>query len=167
MMFRRAREERGRRSNGSPRSGKRGRRGTPRTKPGRRSPRLRRPIPRRAPCAFPTAQFVPPTTQIAAAPKEGVIVSIELTDRRNDAGLAGPMVDDIVRRYGRTPERLLVDTSWRESKCASKKAWMSAFAGMTAYRDDGSRPNSRINAESRSSGPECLRCGPYRAGKRK
>src|SRR5271169_5178363 len=41
--------------------------------------------------------------QIAAAPKEGVIVSIELTDRRNDAGLAGPMVDDIARRYGRTP----------------------------------------------------------------
>jgi hypothetical protein len=28
--------------------------------------------------------------QIAAAPKEGVIVSIELTDRRNDAGLATP-----------------------------------------------------------------------------
>ena len=39
--------------------------------------------------------------QIAAAPKEGVIVSIEVTDRRNDAGLAGPMVDDIARRYGR------------------------------------------------------------------
>ena len=42
--------------------------------------------------------------QIAAAPKEGVIVSIEVTDRRNDAGLAGPMVDDIARRYGRTPD---------------------------------------------------------------
>ena len=50
--------------------------------------------------------------QIAAAPKEGVIVSIEVTDRRNDAGLAGPMVDDIARRYGRTPDRLLVDTSY-------------------------------------------------------
>ena len=46
--------------------------------------------------------------QIAATPKEGVIVAIAVTDRRNDAGLAGPMVDDIVRRYGRTPERLLV-----------------------------------------------------------
>ena len=50
--------------------------------------------------------------QIAAAPKEGVIVSIALTDRRNDAGLAGPMVDDIARRYGETPDRLLVDTSY-------------------------------------------------------
>ena len=54
--------------------------------------------------------------QIAAAPKEGVIVSIEVTDRRNDAGLAGPMVDDIVRRYGRTPDRLLVDTSYATSE---------------------------------------------------
>ena len=50
--------------------------------------------------------------QIAAAPKEGIIVSIEVTDRRNDAGLAGPMVDDIARRYGRTPDRLLVYTSY-------------------------------------------------------
>src|SRR6202142_1497757 len=54
--------------------------------------------------------------QISAAPKEGVIVSIELTDRRNDAGLAGPMVDDIARRYGRTPDRLLVDTSYATAK---------------------------------------------------
>jgi hypothetical protein len=54
--------------------------------------------------------------QIAAAPKEGVIVSIEMADRRNDAGLAGPMVDDIARRYGRTPDRLLVDTSYATSE---------------------------------------------------
>jgi transposase len=54
--------------------------------------------------------------QIAAAPKEGVIVSIEVTDRRNDAGLAGPMVDDIARRYGETPDKLLVDTSYATSE---------------------------------------------------
>src|ERR1700733_1633403 len=54
--------------------------------------------------------------QIAAAPKQGVIVSIEMTDRRNDAGLAEPMVDDIARRYGRTPDRLLVDTSYATSE---------------------------------------------------
>jgi hypothetical protein len=54
--------------------------------------------------------------QIAAAPKEGVIVSIEMTDRRNDAGLAVPMVDDIARRYGKTPDRLLIDTSYATSE---------------------------------------------------
>ena len=50
--------------------------------------------------------------QIAAAAGEGVIVAIEMTDRRNDAGLATPMVDDIARRYGQTPDRLLVDTGY-------------------------------------------------------
>jgi transposase len=50
--------------------------------------------------------------QIAAVPTQGVIVSVEMTDRRNDAGLALPAVDDIVRRYGRAPERLLLDTHY-------------------------------------------------------
>ncbi|HET9814988.1 MAG TPA: IS1182 family transposase [Xanthobacteraceae bacterium] len=50
--------------------------------------------------------------QIAAAPRHGIIVSIEMTDRRNDAGLAAPMVDDMVRRYGQVPQTLLVDTNY-------------------------------------------------------
>ena len=50
--------------------------------------------------------------QIAATPKEGIILSVEMTDRRNDSGLAAAMVDDLVRRYGKTPERLLVDTHY-------------------------------------------------------
>lgn len=50
--------------------------------------------------------------QIAAVPKQGVIVSIEMTNRRNDAGLAVPRVTDIVRRYGRAPEKLLLDTHY-------------------------------------------------------
>jgi transposase len=50
--------------------------------------------------------------QIAVAPSEGIIVSVEMTDRRNDAGLAVPMVDDIARRYGQVPDRLLVDTNY-------------------------------------------------------
>jgi transposase len=53
--------------------------------------------------------------QIAAAAEEGIIVSIDMTARRNDAGLAVPMVDDIVRRYGKTPENLLVDTNYATS----------------------------------------------------
>jgi transposase len=54
--------------------------------------------------------------QIAATPKEGVILSVAMTDRRNDAGLAAPMVEDLVRRYGKTPERLLVDTHYATSE---------------------------------------------------
>lgn len=54
--------------------------------------------------------------QVATTPKEGIIVSVEMTDRRNDASLAAPMVEDIVRRYGRTPENLLVDTHYATSE---------------------------------------------------
>jgi transposase len=50
--------------------------------------------------------------QIAVVPREGVIVSIRMTDRRNDSGLAAPMIEDVVRRYGRVPARLLVDTHY-------------------------------------------------------
>jgi len=54
--------------------------------------------------------------QIAAVGDAGIIVSVEMTNRRNDAGLAVPMVEDIVRRYGATPERLLVDTNYATSE---------------------------------------------------
>lgn len=50
--------------------------------------------------------------QVAAAPRQGIIVAVTMTDRRNDAGLAVPMVDEIERRYGITPERLLADTNY-------------------------------------------------------
>jgi hypothetical protein len=35
-----------------------------------------------------------------------------MMDRRNDAGLAAPMVEDVVRRYGKGPQSLLVDTHY-------------------------------------------------------
>jgi transposase/ribosomal protein L34 len=54
--------------------------------------------------------------QIAVTPREGVILSVEMTDRRNDSGLAVPMVEDLVRRYGRTPETLLIDTHYATSE---------------------------------------------------
>jgi len=49
--------------------------------------------------------------QIAAA-RNGLVLAVEASDRRNDAGLAVPMVKDIERRYGRSPERLLVDSKY-------------------------------------------------------
>jgi transposase len=50
--------------------------------------------------------------QIAAAPRQGIIISVAMTDRRNDAGLAVPMVDDLARRYGKAPQHLLIDTHY-------------------------------------------------------
>jgi transposase len=50
--------------------------------------------------------------QLAVVPSQGIIVSIGMTDRRNDSGLAIPMVEDIAHRYGTAPRRLLVDTHY-------------------------------------------------------
>ena len=84
---------------------------------GKKEPRASTTDPEARSMRFPDGAVRPAyNAQIAAAPKEGVIVSIAVTDRRNDAGLAGPMVDDIARRYGRTPGRLLVDASYATSR---------------------------------------------------
>jgi transposase len=79
--------------------------------------------------------------QIAVTPNEGIIVSVEMTDRRNDAGLAVPMVDDIVHRYGKAPEKLLVDTHYATSKDIAALAEHAAgpvkvFAPTPTERDD-------------------------------
>lgn len=50
--------------------------------------------------------------QLACIPQVDVIVAVMTTDRRNDSGLAGPMVEAIAERYGAAPERLLVDTKY-------------------------------------------------------
>jgi transposase len=47
-----------------------------------------------------------------AATREGLVVALKESDRRNDAGLAGLMVDDIHRRYGQGPKAILVDTRY-------------------------------------------------------
>lgn len=79
--------------------------------------------------------------QIAVAPHQGIIVAIDMTDRRNDAGLAAPMVDDLVRRYGHAPEKLLIDTHYATSEDIAALAAHAAgpvkvFAPPPTERDD-------------------------------
>lgn len=49
--------------------------------------------------------------QIAAA-GNGVVLAVQASDRRNDTGFAVPMVEDIARRYGRRPRRLIIDSKY-------------------------------------------------------
>jgi transposase len=79
--------------------------------------------------------------QIAVTPTEGIIISVGITDRRNDAGLAAPMVDDVIRRYGMAPETLLVDTHYATSEDIAALAEHAAgpvkvFAPIPRERDD-------------------------------
>jgi transposase len=50
--------------------------------------------------------------QTAAVPDQGLIVAVMTTDRRNDQGLARPLVDAVARRYGRAPRRALFDEGY-------------------------------------------------------
>jgi transposase len=50
--------------------------------------------------------------QVAALPGSGLVVGVSATDRRNDTGLASPMMDQIGRRYGAVPDRLLLDEGY-------------------------------------------------------
>lgn len=52
--------------------------------------------------------------QTAMSPATGIVTSVMTTDRRNDLGLALPVMDDLARRYGKTPGRALLDTGYAD-----------------------------------------------------
>jgi hypothetical protein len=64
--------------------------------------------------------------QTAAVPNKGLIVAVKTTDRRNDQGLARPLVDEVARRYGRAPKRALFDEGY------AARADVAALAGHPA-----------------------------------
>lgn len=60
--------------------------------------------------------------QTVAVPGSGLIVSVKATDRRNDKGLAAPMIDGVVERYGRGPARVLLDEGYASQTDIEKLA---------------------------------------------
>lgn len=76
-----------------------------------------------------------------AATSDGLIIAIDMTDRRNDAGLAIPMVDEIMHRYGQAPETLLVDTRYATTKdiatlATREQGAVTVFTPLPTERDD-------------------------------
>jgi transposase len=100
--------------------------------------------------------------QIAAMPREGIIISVAMTDRRNDAGLAMPMVDDMVRRYGRVPEKLLIDTHYATSDDIAALASHTAgpvtvFAPLPTERDNVKPATLAKRKSKRAREPESVK----------
>jgi len=112
---------------------------------------------------FPDGAFRPGyNAQIAVAPKEGIIVSVEMTARRNDAGLATPMVDDIVRRYGAAPQTLLVDTNYATAEDIAALAEHEAgpvtvYAPVPADRENVTPGTLRNRKSKRAREPESVK----------
>jgi transposase len=99
--------------------------------------------------------------QIAATPRHGIIVSVAMTDRRNDAGLAAPMVDDIVRRYGKAPNNLLVDTHYATAEdiaaLAQHAGPVRVYAPPPAERHDVKPATLAKRAKQRAREPDSVK----------
>ena len=100
--------------------------------------------------------------QIAVAPREGVILAVAMTDRRNDAGLAAPMVEEIVARYGRAPQNLLVDTHYASADdiatlAARKAGPVRVFAPPPTEREDVKSETLKRRAKLRAREPESVK----------
>jgi hypothetical protein len=89
--------------------------------------------------------------QTAAVPDKGLIVAVKTTDRRNDNGLACPLIDEVGRRYGRAPKRALFDEGY------AARADVEALAGhpagpVTVYMPPPSeKPEAELGAKGRES----------------
>ena len=89
--------------------------------------------------------------QTAAVPDRGLIVAVKTTDRRNDQGLARPLVDEVARRYGRAPIRVLLDEGYASR--ADIEALAKHPAGpVTVYTPPPSeKPEATLPAAGRAS----------------
>jgi transposase len=94
--------------------------------------------------------------QLAVTPGTGIIVAAATTDRRNDTGLAVPVVEQIKDRLKILPQRLLAD-----SRYATKKDIVAlAGQGVTVYmpvradKPDAKPESRRKRDQQRSREPE-------------
>ncbi len=97
-----------------------------------------------------------------AASAKGVVLALTATDRRNDAGLAGPMIEDIARRYGRAPKRVLLDTNFATADdivalATRQQGPVMVYAPPPPERDDVSLKTLSNRAAERAKEPEPLK----------
>jgi transposase len=99
--------------------------------------------------------------QIAAV-SNGVVVAVEASDRRNDSGLALPMVEEIETRYGRRPLRLLADSKFAtagdiESLAANPRAQVLVYAPPPAERLNVKPDTLRRRLAARAKEPAAIK----------
>ncbi|HET9273532.1 MAG TPA: IS1182 family transposase [Methyloceanibacter sp.] len=97
-----------------------------------------------------------------AATDKGIVLSVMASHRRNDAGLAMPMIDDIERRYGRAPKRALLDTNLAPADdivalAERKPSAVIVYAPPPRQRDDVKPDTLRRRAAARAKEPQPLK----------
>lgn len=97
--------------------------------------------------------------QLAVAPGSGLILAAQTTDRRNDAGLAGGMLEQIKKRLGRAPQRLLVDTHYATKKDIVDLAeqQITVYTPLPPDQPDASPQSQRKRAWQRRREPAAIK----------
>jgi transposase len=87
---------------------------------------------------FADGSFKPGYNMQIATCGNGLVLAVMATDRRNDTGLARPMLDDIFGRYGCKPGRLLVDSTYaaEDDIVALARDGVMVFAPVPEVRAD-------------------------------
>jgi transposase len=98
--------------------------------------------------------------QVAATSDHGFIVAIAATDRRNDTGLAVPMVDEVKRLLAAAPLRIIVDggvaTQDDIVTLAERDKPVTVFAPVKPDRQDVTARSLYLRAAKRAREPAAL-----------
>jgi Transposase DDE domain len=91
-----------------------------------------------------------------------VVLAVMASDRRNDAGLALPMIADLERRYGGAPKRVLLDTNLATADhivalAGREGGRVLVYAPPPPEREDVKPETLRRRAAARAKEPEPLR----------
>ena len=92
--------------------------------------------------------------QLAVTPDTGIIVAAAATDRRNDTGLAVPVVEQIKDRLKILPQRLLADTHYATKDDIVDLAAQGVAVYMPADKRDAKPESQRKRDQQRSREPE-------------
>lgn len=97
--------------------------------------------------------------QLAVDPGSGFILAAQTTDRRNDKGLATPLLDQIRRRLRRLPQRLLVDTGYAtgEEIVALAAQQIEVYAPVPPDKPDATPESRRKRAWHRRREPGAVK----------
>jgi transposase len=97
--------------------------------------------------------------QVAATADHGIILGVVATDRRNDSGLARPMVQEVERRLRTTPSRIIVDTGYATGAdivALAEGNRLMVYAPVKPERTDVTAHAHRVRAAKRAREPVAL-----------
>ncbi len=97
--------------------------------------------------------------QLAVLPQSGIIVTTAVTDRRNDAGLAGPMTEQVRTNFGITPQRVLADTHYatQQDIVSLSAAGIEVYAPVAPDKATATPASQRKRAQRRDAEPEAIK----------